>query len=391
MKVKTLILIIFGMLILSASNLNAEIKPGRYSLSTFFGSYFFDKDLNVRDTVTYGASLGYDISERWGIEGSLNLNRLNPKSKTGGANVNGYLGRLDALYYFLPKQKFVPYLAMGIGGMSLYEPGSDNNSELIGNYGLGMKYFFNDKIAFRADARHVIASRSEAGHVENNFLYTIGVSFLFGGEKEVEVMPAPQKDSDGDGVPDYQDQCPNTPAGVKVDGRGCPLDSDKDGVPDYQDQCPNTPAGIKVDSKGCPPDSDGDGVLDYLDQCPNTPKGAVVDQRGCWVLKGLNFDTATADIKPAYFIILDDIISVLEKNPSLKIEIVGHTDNVGSADYNENLSLKRAQAVMDYIVTKGIAQDRLSAKGFGFSNPAASNETPEGRAENRWVELKPIQ
>src|ERR1700690_2755146 len=80
-------------------------------------------------------------------------------------------------------------------------------------------------------------------------------------------------DSDGDGVVDSLDKCPNTPAGVKVDAQGCPLDSDGDGVPDYLDKCPNTPAGVKVDAQGCPLDSDGDGVPDYLDKCPNTPAG----------------------------------------------------------------------------------------------------------------------
>jgi outer membrane protein OmpA-like peptidoglycan-associated protein len=88
-------------------------------------------------------------------------------------------------------------------------------------------------------------------------------------------------DSDGDGVPDYLDKCPNTPRGVKVDATGCPLDSDGDGVPDYLDKCPNTPKGTKVDAAGCPPDRDGDGVPDYLDKCPDTPKGVKVDATGC--------------------------------------------------------------------------------------------------------------
>jgi outer membrane protein OmpA-like peptidoglycan-associated protein len=88
-------------------------------------------------------------------------------------------------------------------------------------------------------------------------------------------------DSDHDGVPDFQDKCPQTPAGVKVDKDGCPLDSDRDGVPDDLDKCPNTPFGVKVDNNGCPLDSDGDGVPDYLDKCPNTPAGVKVDSTGC--------------------------------------------------------------------------------------------------------------
>ena len=107
----------------------------------------------------------------------------------------------------------------------------------------------------------------------NDFYATamIGISFSFSGEK----------DSDGDGVPDYRDFCPNTPVGVLIDENGCPLDMDGDGVPDYLDKCPQTKRGVKVDKTGCPLDSDGDGVPDYLDKCPNTPKGVIVDKNGC--------------------------------------------------------------------------------------------------------------
>jgi hypothetical protein len=128
-------------------------------------------------------------------------------------------------------------------------------------------------------------------------------------------------DTDGDGVYDYLDQCPNTPQGVKVDAEGCPLDTDGDGVYDYLDQCPDTPPGIKVDAKGCPLDADGDGVYDYLDKCPNTPQGANVDSRGCWVLKGVHFDTAKWNLRAEAFSILDEVISILKKNPSLKVEV----------------------------------------------------------------------
>ncbi len=108
----------------------------------------------------------------------------------------------------------------------------------------------------------------------NNDLFyyaSVGISFSFFSDF----------DSDGDGVPDSKDQCPNTPPGIKVDANGCPLDSDNDGVPDYLDKCPNTPKGVAVDKDGCPLDSDGDGVPDYRDVCPNTPKGVKVDELGC--------------------------------------------------------------------------------------------------------------
>jgi OOP family OmpA-OmpF porin len=416
MKIKILLLCMVGMVTLYTSDLNAQVKPGSFTLSPFIGSYFFDGDQNLLNTITYGASLGYNFTEHWGIEGSLNY--LNTKAEIGGADVDGFLYRIDGLYNFTPQKRWTPYLAVGLGGLNLDE------NDFIANYGVGFKYFFNDKVAFRADLRHVLPFPG------NNFLYTVGLSFAFGGEKKAEVVATPQpvvqqpvvpKDSDGDGVYDDQDQCPNTPAGTKVDSKGCPLDSDGDGVYDYLDQCPNTPAGVKVDSRGCPPDSDGDGVYDYLDQCPNTPagtkvdskgcpldsdgdgvydnldqcpntpKGAVVDQRGCWVLNDVNFDFDKTNIKAGDAARLDSVIPILENNPSLKIEIQGYTDNKGPADYNQKLSERRAQAVMKYIVKKGIDQSRLNAVGFGLTKPVASNDTREGRAENRRVELNPVE
>jgi OmpA-OmpF porin, OOP family len=197
-------------------------------------------------------------------------------------------------------------------------------------------------------------------------------------------------DSDGDGVYDYLDKCPNTQKGLKVNANGCPFDADGDGVSDSLDKCPDTPKGVQVDANGCPLDSDGDGVYDYKDTCPKTPKGATVNDRGCWILKGLSFDTAKWNIKPHEYPLLDNIIRILKNNPSMKLEIQGHTDNRGSGGFNRELSEKRARAVMEYFVKKGISSDRLSAVGYGFSRPAATNTTAEGRSMNRRVELKPI-
>ena len=194
-------------------------------------------------------------------------------------------------------------------------------------------------------------------------------------------------DSDGDGVYDYMDKCPNTPRAVRVNEVGCPFDSDHDGVPDYMDQCPDTPIGVHVDKRGCPFDSDGDGAPDSKDKCPNTPKGARVNALGCWTLENLHFDIDKWDIKPKYYPILDEVIRVLKENPDLKLEIDGHTDNTGSDKYNMILSQKRAEAVKSYLIKHGIQPSRLKAIGFGFHKPVASNDTPEGRAKNRRVEL----
>jgi OOP family OmpA-OmpF porin len=141
-----------------------------------------------------------------------------------------------------------------------------------------------------------------------------------------------------------------------------------------------------------PMDSDGDGVTDDKDQCPNTPKGATVDARGCWTYAAVVlFDFNKAVIKSEAHPMLDEAVAILKKNPEINVEIDGHTDNVGPAAYNMTLSEKRANAVMKYLVDQGVKAERLTVKGFGLTMPAASNDTKAGRAKNRRVEFKPVQ
>ena len=198
-------------------------------------------------------------------------------------------------------------------------------------------------------------------------------------------------DSDGDGVVDELDACPDTPEGVTVDAKGCPLDSDGDGVPDYMDRCPDTPATVIVHSDGCPVDSDGDGVPDYLDRCPNTPEGATVNEVGCWAFRATAlFNTNSSYIMGSAYPLLDEVVTILKNDPEMKLEIQGHADNTGTPEYNLWLSERRANRVMDYMVSKGIDPDRLTAKGYGSTQPVVSNDTAEGRARNRRVELKRV-
>lgn len=166
-------------------------------------------------------------------------------------------------------------------------------------------------------------------------------------------------------------------------------DSDCDGVPDDRDACPDTPRGVKVDERGCPLDSDGDGVPDTRDACPGTPKGAKVDERGCWVIADTLFDFDKSVIRVDAYPVLDEVVAVIKANQGVKVEIQGHTDNVGGAAYNQGLSERRAHAVMLYLVDRGIAKQTLTAVGFGLTRPKATNDTEVGRALNRRVELHP--
>ncbi len=207
-------------------------------------------------------------------------------------------------------------------------------------------------------------------------------------------------DEDNDKVPDYKDQCPHTPEGVAVDSVGCPLDDDKDRVPNYKDECPDTPEGAEVDSVGCTLDSDKDGVPNHLDQCPNTLPGVAVDNVGCplkkkqdldQLKKGIQFEFNSAKLTKNSYGTLDDIIELMKQIPEANLEVQGHTDIVGTEDYNQWLSEERAHSVTDYFIKNGIEGSRLRAVGFGTRKPVADNETEEGRAQNRRVELVPFE
>lgn len=142
-------------------------------------------------------------------------------------------------------------------------------------------------------------------------------------------------DSDGDGVTDSADACPNTAVGVPVDALGCPRDGDHDGVADNQDTCRNTPAGAEVDSNGCERDDDADRVFNRLDQCPNSPAGVRVDINGCEIkdviaLSGVNFETNSDRLLPGAAQVLSAAAATLKMHADLRVEVAGHTDSVGN-------------------------------------------------------------
>lgn len=198
-------------------------------------------------------------------------------------------------------------------------------------------------------------------------------------------------DSDGDGVKNSKDQCPDTPKGVNVNENGCP-DTDGDGVVDGVDDCPNTPEGIPVKSNGCPPDTDGDGVADYEDACMHTPPGILVKEDGCAQcgqllgnVENVNFDFGKSEIRSDSTGVLAKVVDAV-KSTSTIVRIEGYTDSIGSDAYNLKLSKERAKAVAEYLISQGISTDNISSvTGNGKSIPPA--KTKEGRSANRRVEI----
>ena len=351
----------------------AQIQPGAFSLSPFVGGFWFDGGEDLEHRPVYGLRLGADLTKNWGAE--LLFDYVWTKYEPKDSNTNVYNYRIEGLYHFMPESRLVPFVAAGLGGMSIdYSGNKGNENRFVADYGAGVKYFIRDWLALRGDVRHVLAF----GSVHSNLEYTLALTFYFGGAKPVEpkkpevapppVVPKPpaERDSDNDGVPDSRDKCPDTPAGVAVDKDGCPLDSDRDGVPDYLDKCPGTPIGTPVDKDGCP----------------------IPPEKVSITLK-IEFDTGKADIKGKYHDEIAKVADFMKKYPTAKGIITGHTDNVGGAAMNLALSQRRAESVVNYLM-QGFRIDpaRLSAKGYGMSRPIADNKTAEGRQKNRRIEAE---
>jgi OOP family OmpA-OmpF porin len=220
------------------------------------------------------------------------------------------------------------------------------------------------------------------------------------GPKETQGCPV-AKDTDADGVPDDIDRCPLDPEDKDAfqDEDGCPdADNDGDGIVDKSDACPSD-AG-PIENRGCPDaDKDGDTVPDRLDKCPDQfggpPEGCPqkytlveVKKEKIEIRQQVKFATAKYRVLPASFPLLNQVVQALNEFPKIRVSIEGHTDNIGGETSNMRLSQRRAEAVRDYLVSKGISPDRLEAVGYGPTKPIVSNKTVRGKAKNRRTEFK---
>ena len=264
---------------------NVGLYGGKAEYNGEYGCKFFDVTSKFYGlgalTVSHYLNRNFDVGVygSWGYFGAIDEFDVEFKSAMA-------YGDLTLKYKFIKNQKYLfrPYVFLGAGARYLYKIDDEQSANVdpgwdfvipagvgcdlrlssswtvryIGSYG----YSFSDERDKRACGKFG----------DQQLLHNIGLTYSFAFKP---------KDSDGDGVPDKFDKCPNTPKGIAVDENGCPFDSDGDGVPDYLDKCPGTPAGVQIDANGCPIDSDGDGVPDYLDKCPDTPAGVEVDEHGC--------------------------------------------------------------------------------------------------------------
>ena len=298
----------------------------------------------------------------------------------------------------------------------------------------GVKFWFNEYLALNLQSTY--KHSFEEAYGITHFQHSAGVVFQFGGkdtdgdgiyDKDDECPETPGlaefngcPDTDGDGIEDRNDACPNTPGLAEFNG--CP-DTDGDGIPDPQDECP-TVAGLAElngcpdadgdgiadkddacpneagpkENNGCPyEDRDGDGVLDKDDQCPDV--AGTVANKGCpevtvEVIKQLNeysktilFDYDKSSIRKESYAALQSIADIMKEYPNTTFHIEGHTDSRGSDAYNMKLSKERAASVKDYLTTIGMDANRLTSEGYGEERPIATNKTAAGRQQNRRVEI----
>lgn len=325
MKIKTLICPCALMVCLSGVvQAHQEVNnEGKFTILFGGGSYFTDSGRDLNDGHVTEIGLGYIINKHWAVEAIYSeINSI--ESEITRADVDADMYRIDALYHFDQRAgHWTPYLAAGIGELNFDTKAGKNSDETAVNFGGGIKYALSKAASLRDDVRAVFGDEDS----DLNTLASLGVTYIFGAQ-----AAAVPSDSDGDGVLNRNDQCPNTKQGRVVDSDGCPRMATES---------------VSID-------------LEVL------------------------FDTNKAEVKPAFMTQIQRVADFMASYPKSTAVIEGHTDSRGDAAYNQGLSQRRADAVRTALVEDlDIDANRVTAKGYGEEKPRASNDTLDGRQQNR--------
>ena len=384
-----------------------------------FSEFFNAKDhWNILPSVSYlnvSKYVGSNFS--FGVTGSVNkikkfvLPRVGegdyPVVNPGDLNYYAVDGVINYSFMNLIGSKVIDPSAHIGGGYTWF---GDASAGTV-NGGLGLTFWFAENVglSYRATYKHSFDdTRTPDVDVASHVQHFAGLTFKFGGkdtdgdgiyDKDDACPDVPGleefqgcPDTDGDGIADKDDSCPDT-AGLK-EFNGCP-DTDGDGIIDSEDACVDVP-GTKI-MKGCP-DADGDGVADKDDECPEV--AGLASNKGCPEVTAAVLETVSMDAKSIYFntgkatfrsedvpVKIESISALLKQYPTAKFSIEGHTDSVGSDAFNQKLSQERADVVKNALIERGMKAENLSAVGYGESKPVATNKTAAGKAKNRRTEV----
>lgn len=337
---------------------DAREEAGGFYITPSLSYFFFDQERNLKNDAAIGLGLGYEFTRQWSARIMADWMELD--LDRGRGDVDGFWWHGDLLYHWNLNDRWRPYALVGIGDFRTDPEDGGHDRSTTYNFGVGIKREVHRRVDVRMEALGLYGQ--DDSHWDG--VLQVGFNYLFGVSSR---EPAPPRDSDGDGVYDPDDRCPNTPAGTEVDAQGCPLpvgDDDRDGVNNDLDRCPGTPRRARVDAEGCPIQLK-ETVTRRLD---------------------VKFETESARIDREY---LDDVAALadfLHEYPDTDVVIEGHADSTGDADFNLKLSQERADAVRELLIERfEISPDRIRAIGYGESRPIASNDTAEGRHENRRV------
>jgi len=420
-----------------------EPREFRFEFGLTAGAHFFDSqsglgrftddpaDLSPKTNVALGGRLALNFNRWVSVEGEVLWIPTRTVRDPDGTAINVFAYRGSLVVHLVGSGPVRPFLLAGYGAMSSVSNDqtivqSDNDGVL--HAGAGLKIAFGDRVGLRLEGR-VIAPPAflgtkfpigdETGFHGPDWEALGGLYLNFGEVEKVEriivketvvqkQVAAPNPDPDGDGILGKADKCPNQAEDRDgfEDEDGCPdPDNDGDGIPDLRDKCPNDAEdkdGFE-DADGCPdPDNDKDGIPDDKDKCPNEPetKNGYQDADGCpdeipaaikkftGVIEGINFKSGKASILNGSYAVLDRAVTVLKQYPDVRLEISGHTDSRGKADFNRDLSQRRADAVKLFFISQGVDSSRLTSIGYGSDRPIADNATDSGRSRNRRTEFR---
>lgn len=318
-----------------AASAGAHANDSYAELNLGIGRILFGDELD--DATHYHVGLGHTLNDNWTME--IVGSQYTANMSDTGVEVLGTQYRLDALYHFGDDESVRPYFAFGAGDQRRSPKGGDPSHDTLLNAGIGLKARFANNWEWRTDVRAFNSLDEE----HTDVLFSTGISFLIGPKaKKSAAVAAPvaaaavvaEADSDGDGVLDSQDKCPDTLRQYKVDADGCPLKLTET---------------VSVDL-------------------------------------AVKFDTNSSVVKEEYIADIRNLATFMDQYDNTVVTIEGHTDSSGSEAYNKTLSQKRADAVRDVLVQRlDISADRVTSVGYGEERPSADNSTPEGRETNRRV------